>query len=77
MQKRLIDNIIDECTETVKEVKPTKITIAENNHKCNFCTVYINVLQLVLVELLLIICIHNGILKSIQNMLTLILTKKQ
>ena len=42
MQKKLLDKLVDECTETVKEVKLAKITLAENkkNYKCSFCTVY-------------------------------------
>ena len=44
-RKRLIDKLIDECTETVEEVKLTKTTIAENenenSYKHNSCTVYI------------------------------------
>ena len=40
-QKRLVNKLIDECNETIDEVKLTKITIAENNYKCNSCTVYI------------------------------------
>ena len=41
-RKRLIDKLVDECTETVEEVK---VTIAENENenscKHNFCIVYI------------------------------------
>ena len=35
--------IVDECTETVEEVKLAKITLAENgnSHKCSSCTGYI------------------------------------
>ena len=35
--------IVDECTETVEEVKLAKITLAENenSYKCSSCTVYI------------------------------------
>ena len=42
-RKRLIDELVDECTKTVKEVKPTIITLAENenSYKCSSCTVYI------------------------------------
>ena len=29
-RKRLIDKLVDECTETVEEVKPAIITLAEN-----------------------------------------------
>ena len=42
MQKRLIDKLVDECTETVEEVKPAIITPAENenSYNCSSCTVY-------------------------------------
>ena len=43
MQKKLIDKLVDECTEMVEEVKLAKITLAENknSYKCSSCTVYI------------------------------------
>ena len=41
-RKKIVDILIDECTETVEEVKLTKITFAENenSYKCTSCTVY-------------------------------------
>ena len=38
----MIDKLVDECTETVEEVKPAIITLAENenSYKCSSCTVY-------------------------------------
>ena len=46
-RKRLIDKLVDECTETVEEVKPAIITLAENenSYKCIPCTVYIVLLS--------------------------------
>ena len=43
MQKRLVGKLIDECTETIEEVKLANITIFknENNQKYNSCIVYI------------------------------------
>ena len=43
VQKKLVDKLVDECTETVEEVELAKITLAENknSHKCSSCTVYI------------------------------------
>ena len=43
MQKKLVDKLIDECTETIEEVKLAKITLAENENenKYSSCTVYI------------------------------------
>ena len=41
--KKLVDKLVDECTETIEEVKLAKITLAENenSYKCSSCTVYI------------------------------------
>ena len=53
----MVNELIDECTETIDEVKLTKITPAENenNYKCNSCTVYI-----VLFSILFIINVGIG-----------------
>ena len=42
-RKRLVDKLVDECTETIEEVKLAKITLAENEseNKYSSCTVYI------------------------------------
>ena len=42
-EKKLVDKLIDECTEIVEEVKLVKTTLAENEnkYKCTSCTVYI------------------------------------
>ena len=42
MQKKLVAPLIEECTETVEEVKLAKINFAENenSYKCSSCTVY-------------------------------------
>ena len=42
-RKKLVSPLIEECTETVEEVKLAKITLAENenSYKCSSCTVYI------------------------------------
>ena len=40
MQNKLVDKLLEECTETVKEVKIAKIALAEegeNKHKCSSC----------------------------------------
>ena len=41
-RKKLVHKLVDECTETVEEVKLAKITFAENenSYKCSSCTVY-------------------------------------
>ena len=42
-RKKLVDKLVDECTETVEEVKIAKITLPENEkkYKCSSCTLYI------------------------------------
>ena len=42
-RKKLVDKLVEECTETNDEVKLAKITLAENEnkHKCSSCTLYI------------------------------------
>ena len=41
--KRLVDQLVDECTEIVEEVKPAITTLAENKNSYKFssCKVYI------------------------------------
>ena len=38
----MIDKLVDECTESVEEVKPAIITLAENenSYKCSSCIMY-------------------------------------
>ena len=42
-RKKSVDKLVDECTETVEEVKLAKLTLAknENNYKCSSYIVYI------------------------------------
>ena len=42
-REKLVDKLVEECTETTDEVKLAKITLAENEnkHKCSSCTLYI------------------------------------
>ena len=41
-RKKLVDKLVDQCTETVEEVKLAKLTLIEyeNSYKCSSCTVY-------------------------------------
>ena len=41
--KKLVDKLVEECTETVEEVKLAKISLFENEnkHKCSPCTLHI------------------------------------
>ena len=45
-EKKLVAPLIEECNETVEEIKLAKITFAknENSYKCSSCTVYIALL---------------------------------
>ena len=63
-RKKLVDKLVDECAETVEEVKVAKITLAENEnkYKCGSRALYI-VLFLILfttLELLLFFLILIG-----------------
>ena len=42
-EKKIVDQLVEECTEYDEEVKPAKIILAEdkNKHKCSSCTLYI------------------------------------
>ena len=42
-RKKLTDKLIDECTETIEEMKLANITFTENenNYECGSCIVYI------------------------------------
>ena len=41
MRKKIVDKLVDKCTETIEEVKPAIIAFVENenNYKCSFYTV--------------------------------------
>ena len=51
MQKKLADKLIDECTETIEEMKLVNITFTENenNYEHNSCMVYIVLMIVVIV----------------------------
>ena len=59
MQKKLVDKLIDECTETIEEVKLAKITLTENENgnKYSSCKVYI-VFMIVVFKIFTGITIH-------------------
>ena len=42
MEKKLVEELVDECTETVEEVKLAETNLAENeiSYKCSSCTVH-------------------------------------
>ena len=42
-RKKLIDKLVEECTENIEETRLVEKTSAKNKnkHKCSFCTLYI------------------------------------
>ena len=42
-EKKIVNKLVDECTETIEEVKLARIILAENenSYKCTSCTAYI------------------------------------
>ena len=48
-RKKIVDKLVEECTETVEEMKLAKITLAENEnrYKCSSCTLYIELMVVV------------------------------
>ena len=50
-RRSLVNKLIDECNETIDEVKLTKITIAENgnSYKHKFCILYITFFSIIFI----------------------------
>ena len=50
-RKKLIDKLIDECTETIEEVKLAEITFAKNKNekKYSSCTVHIILMTVIFI----------------------------
>ena len=48
-RRKLVDKLVEECTESNNEVKPAKITLCENEnkHKLSSCTLYIVLFSIV------------------------------
>ena len=47
-RKRLVDKLIEECTENVEEAKITGITLFEHKNKCkSSCTIYVVLMAIV------------------------------
>ena len=55
-RKKLVDPLVEECTEIIDETKLVKKTLDKNKHKYSFFTVYI-----VLFSIILMINIGTGI----------------
>ena len=88
MQKKLVDKLVDECTETVEEVKIARITYAEDKSENIVCIVYIvlapcilywwNYFLQFLLELLFFLFITTGLwLKIVFLSLVLVFAKKR
>ena len=43
VEKKLVDKLVEECTENINKEKITEITLAENKnkYKCSSCTLHI------------------------------------
>ena len=74
MQKKLVDKLVAECTETVEKVKIAKITLAENGnkYKCSSCTLYI-VLMIVVFTIYAgigtyFVCYNWSLVKNVSRM---------
>ena len=39
-RKKLVDKLVDECTENIDEVKIAEVTLTENMRKCSSCILY-------------------------------------
>ena len=49
MQKKLVDKLVDECTETIEVVKLAKITFAENENENKYCSCRVHIVLMVVV----------------------------
>ena len=49
-EKKIVDQLVEACTETVEEVKIAKISLSEdkNKHKCSSCALYIVLFSVIL-----------------------------
>ena len=81
-RKKIVDKLLEECTETVEEVKLAKITLAKNEYKYKFssCTLY-NLLMIVVLQflpkLVLILFTTIGLWLKVFRALNLILVLRQ
>ena len=81
-RKKLVDKLVDECTETIEEVKVAKITLGadKSKHKCSSCTLYIVLFSTVFtgnIELVLILFIFIGTSKKMLFVLSFVPILKQ
>ena len=81
-RKKLVDELVDKCTETIEEMKLAKITLAENenSYKSSSFTVYIELLSTTFtinVGIVTYYVYSQCYTKKMLNILTLILALKQ
>ena len=82
-EKKIVNKLVDECTETIEEVKLARIILIENenSYKCSLCTVYTTLFWIFFA--INVGRISAGLvyfywyLKKMLHVLTLIITKKQ
>ena len=81
-RKKLVEPLIEECTETAEEVKLAEITLAENenSYKCSSCTVFIVLFSTIFTINIGMVTYYVYLLwylKTMHHMLTLIHALKQ
>ena len=48
-RKKLVDKLVDECTETVEEVKLAKITLAENESENKYSSFTVHIVLMIVI----------------------------
>ena len=81
VEKKLVDKLVEQSTETIDEVKIAEITVTENIRKCSSCPLYIVLFLISLqstLELLLIFFTTNTwiIIKNCCNIWLCLSSKK-
>ena len=61
MQKKLVDKLIDECTETIEEVKLAKITLTENENENKYSSCERSSCKVYIVLIIVVFTIFTGI----------------
>ena len=83
MQKKLVDQLIDECTKTIEEVKLTEKTLFknENDYKYGSCGVYIVLMTVICTiftgKTFYLVYYNWSLIKNNVFAINLILPKKQ
>ena len=48
-RKKLVDQLVDECTETIEEVKLAEITLAENESENKYCSCTVHIVLVIVI----------------------------